>query len=145
MGNFSSVQDQYVPAKAKALRDCARTIPHHDPLRKQLFQQAAQVIFEHNNDERMPSRHEFDLHGLYREEVIKYIELELRREKEQLRSRLVFIMGRGLQLTYNIGVFRQAIVNVFGNDWKSNLSYDYEIGFLNEGRISVAFIHDESN
>ena len=127
------------------MRDRARTIPHHDPLRKQLVQHAAQIIFEHNNDERKRSRHEIDLHGLYREEAIEYIELELSREKEQLRSRLVFIMGRGLQLTYNIGIFRQAIVNVFGNDWKSNLSYGYEIGLLNEGRISVAFIRDESN
>ena len=127
-------KDPYVPANAKELRDSARTLKHSDPSRKQLFQQAAQVIFEHNNDEHKRSRHEIDLHGLHREEAVEYAEREIRRAKEQSDAYLVFIVGRGLHSINNIAVLKPTINNLLA---KYNLSY--EDGVPNEGCITVRF------
>ena len=133
MGNFS-VHDRYVPAQAKALRDRARTLSHSDPTRKHLLQEAAQAVFEYNNDARKRSRHEVDLNGLYMEEALEYAEREIQLAQEQLESYIVLIVGRGLHSRNDIGVLREMIEGLLT---QYNLSY--EIGVPNDDSITVRF------
>ena len=120
MGNSSSteasrpLQEEYVPAYAKGLRDHALLLFNSDPVRRQLFQKAAKITFEHNNDEFTRNRHEVDLRGLYKDEAVEYAELEIKRAMVQLGShKLVFIVGRELSPMKISGELEQTISEMF--------------------------------
>ncbi|KAI0035895.1 Smr-domain-containing protein [Vararia minispora EC-137] len=104
---FEEARRAYAAGDGKRAKELSNKGREHERERNQLNNQASELIFRENNQNKGPG--EVDLHGLRVDEAVKHTEREIQAARSRGDTEIRLIVGKGLHSSSGVPVVKPAV------------------------------------